>query len=737
MRTLQEKYNGVLEGNFSKTQFRRDAAIEMPQFVSTVNSFDDTVAILKNKGAITEAKKQEPKYSTAKPADTIAPDVLDTGIKFELDKKYGTLDVTPEQYEKCKEMAIKNLAKDVLYYVKQDSEQLEAPGEKMEKAKLKEVKSKEANLNEGRYSINLKAAMDALNKSEYVDGVKIRQGNKFTGIKSIDVNTRLIGDLVVTKDGEVFWPYKDRTWGWDSPSIEHLIKTIEEVSAEEELNPSNDYKLTEVNEDVIDESIKSKINSLYKAAQKKLGMRNLDSPVSDEVFLSIRDWVDKKFGEGHTISGIAVDSIQDIIYVDVMNVDTGDEEEYKIEMDAVTGNEGRPLEEVKVKVSIPGQEEFEAEEGKDYSEEEADKYIDNAEKSGATPMNTKFTKVNEEEVEEAIQNIESDDATKRRIARLTNQLLQDADPSDETVKAYAISVKNDLESGDTSRMTQYKDILSLDDLKDDMEHYLSHDVDQLEEIDEMDRNDPIAMRLRAAKMKREKELAEPKRRPLYGKVRRKVEDDLWDISQELKDLYAYRRQVLIDMEQEAEVEGGPIADRYGDELNKIEDQIQALIAKRSKLEVRLDEEGLEEEKDKVPASAYPENRHTLTPDELEERKALKEMFKKIIAKVLTEEVKEEAKVIKEGDMDNYEAKLPQDIEAMAEELGAYWLYNGTYDGHFLNVQGKGRDNFHGLNVAYFADEDLLSVMNPIDGENLSNERDVKKAIEIIKQHVTD
>lgn len=144
MRTLQEKYNAVLEGNFSKTQFRRDAAIEMPQFVSTVNSFDDTVAILKNKGAITEAKAQEPKYSTAKPADTIAPDVLDTGIKFELDKKYGTLDVTPEQYEKAKEAAVKNLAKDVLYYVKQDSVQLDTPGEKMEKAKVvKEEISKE------------------------------------------------------------------------------------------------------------------------------------------------------------------------------------------------------------------------------------------------------------------------------------------------------------------------------------------------------------------------------------------------------------------------------------------------------------------------------------------------------------------------------------------------------------------------------------------------------------------
>jgi hypothetical protein len=219
MRTLQEKYNAVLEGNFSKEQFRRDAIMQLPNMVSKFNSFEDMSTILKNRGMIAEAKTQEPKYSTAKPEDTIAPDVLDTGIKFELDKKYGTLEVTDEQYAKCREMAIKNLANDVLYYVKQDSIQLETPGEKMEKVKL-----------------------------------------------------------------------------------------------------------------------------------------------------------------------------------------------------------------------------------------------------------------NEE-----IQNIENDEQTKKRIAGLTNQLLQDADPRDEYVKAYAVSVKRDLESGDASRMTQYKNILSLDDLKDDMEHYITHDVDQMEE----------------------------------------------------------------------------------------------------------------------------------------------------------------------------------------------------------------------------------------------------------------
>jgi len=138
MRTLQEKYSAIIEGNFSKEQFRRDAQMQLPNLVSKFNSFEDTVNILKNKGMIAEAKTQEPKYSTAKPEDTIAPDVLDTGIKFELDKKYGTLDVTDEQYAKCREMAIKNLAKDVLYYVKQDSIQLPDMEEKMEKVKLSE-----------------------------------------------------------------------------------------------------------------------------------------------------------------------------------------------------------------------------------------------------------------------------------------------------------------------------------------------------------------------------------------------------------------------------------------------------------------------------------------------------------------------------------------------------------------------------------------------------------------------
>ena len=432
MRTLQEKYNAVLEGNFSKTQFKRDAAIEMPQFVSNVNSFEDTVSILKNKGTITEAKKEGPKYSTAKPADQIAPDVLDTGIKFELDKKYGTLDVTPEQYAKCREMAIKNLSKDVLYYVKQDSIQLEEPGEKMEKAKLNEEMSKEE-------------AWRKFQKDNHVTSKTV---------------------IVAKKDFEKEW--------------------------------------------------------------------------------------------------------------------------------------AKRTDEVKVKVSIPGQDEFEAEEGKDYSEEEADKYIANAEKHGATPMGTEFTKT-----DEAIQNIENDEQTKRRVAGLVNQLLQSVDPRDETVKAYAISVKNDLESRDPSRLSRYKDVATLDDIKDDMEHFISHDVDQLEEeaVNEAD------IKLSAEdmeKLHKDGKITLPNGSVLH---------------------FVGKADEEVDATEKA------ASDKIGRGEEFTDDDAAAVADKMPKIKKGTEFKLIGEDEPDAEDLYQHDDEYLAT---LKQRKALKEMFKKIITKVINE-----------------------------------------------------------------------------------------------------
>ena len=138
MRHLQEKYVGVESNTFSKAQFKRDAIMECPTLVTHFNSYEEVVSILKNKSILQEIKDVE--YSTSKPEDYLSPDVLDTGIRCELDDKFGTLDVSSEDYDKAKKEAIKNLTKDQLYYVNKYGEQEETPGDQMEKIVLKEVK---------------------------------------------------------------------------------------------------------------------------------------------------------------------------------------------------------------------------------------------------------------------------------------------------------------------------------------------------------------------------------------------------------------------------------------------------------------------------------------------------------------------------------------------------------------------------------------------------------------------
>ena len=115
MRTIQEKYNAVLEGNFSKIQFLKDAKRELPQFLSPYNGFQDSVSILKSKGLLVENKK--PVYDN--PSPTYTEDALNRGIDYELEAAGidSAGSVSEEEREKAKAKAEKNLAKDAMHYL--------------------------------------------------------------------------------------------------------------------------------------------------------------------------------------------------------------------------------------------------------------------------------------------------------------------------------------------------------------------------------------------------------------------------------------------------------------------------------------------------------------------------------------------------------------------------------------------------------------------------------------------
>tara|TARA_R110000772_G_scaffold81585_1_gene173476 strand:+ start:563 stop:2965 length:2403 start_codon:yes stop_codon:yes gene_type:complete len=119
MRTIQEKYNAILEGNFSKTQFLRDAKRELSQFLSPYNGYEDTVAILKNKGVLTEAKKEKATNYEPTPAGLPA-EAVSRGIDYELEAigvNTGVEMPTEEQLAKVTTKVNKNLAKNMNYYL--------------------------------------------------------------------------------------------------------------------------------------------------------------------------------------------------------------------------------------------------------------------------------------------------------------------------------------------------------------------------------------------------------------------------------------------------------------------------------------------------------------------------------------------------------------------------------------------------------------------------------------------
>ncbi len=124
-----------------------------------------------------------------------------------------------------------------------------------------------------------------------------------------------------------------------------------------------------------------------------------------------------------------------------------------------------------------------------------------------------------------------------------------------------------------------------------------------------DFNDPALMKARAAQMKRDKmdkEEAEYKAKQAaldkkYGSNFMDKLDAELDLKQELADLEDEREDVLRNMEEEAEPEGGPIADDYGSILNDMDARMAAI---KSELEDLRIYESVNEDRFKKNEDSY-------------------------------------------------------------------------------------------------------------------------------------
>ena len=94
-------------------------------------------------------------------------------------------------------------------------------------------------------------------------------------------------------------------------------------------------------------------------------------------------------------------------------------------------------------------------------------------------------------------------------------------------------------------------------------------------LKEADLNDPVAVKMRAAKMKADK-LAKMRK----ANAGDDGNDKFFEKSTKIAALEKGRRDLMRDMEQEAEPEGGPIADEYGRKLNRIDAAIAKLSGRK-------------------------------------------------------------------------------------------------------------------------------------------------------------
>jgi hypothetical protein len=130
----------------------------------------------------------------------------------------------------------------------------------------------------------------------------------------------------------------------------------------------------------------------------------------------------------------------------------------------------------------------------------------------------------------------------------------------------------DIESGELKGTPVFGSISSLQAFADDL--IKPQGGTQSTNLGEMDMNDPVLMKMRAAKDKVAKMKAnQPKKsiNPNYQAVKN---------ASKIAFLKKEREQLMRDMEQEAEPEGGPIADEYGSKLNRIDAAIAKLSGRK-------------------------------------------------------------------------------------------------------------------------------------------------------------
>jgi len=94
MKSIQNQYIALKEGKISQANFMRNVRMSLPQYISNVNSFEDTVKILKNKRILTEDYQDYPGREDQSGIDrtNMFNDALQSELEFHEKSNKGLID---------------------------------------------------------------------------------------------------------------------------------------------------------------------------------------------------------------------------------------------------------------------------------------------------------------------------------------------------------------------------------------------------------------------------------------------------------------------------------------------------------------------------------------------------------------------------------------------------------------------------------------------------------------------
>lgn len=221
MRTLQEKYNAIQEGTFTKDQFLRDARLEQPNLVTRFNGYDDAVQILKNRGMISEGKVEEAKqpkltkkaladyrYKPTNDLDKYPYEQILRGLRVELETMNVVATPTAEEYTKALAKVLKNLEKDSIYYTNQVAGV--KPTKKRTDVMVDATPKNEVDKDNGLQKAQLKEAFKGLIKKILSEGNEFGEGEEVYEMQSAKSDDEYKSELAEYLEDNQIYGYTDR-----------------------------------------------------------------------------------------------------------------------------------------------------------------------------------------------------------------------------------------------------------------------------------------------------------------------------------------------------------------------------------------------------------------------------------------------------------------------------------------------------------------------------------------------